>query len=152
MSRLPKIMELSIKTSSSRILGVQQVNPLTILLPDQPIVRSISGDVIPGLEVDEMRTVTLAFVANPDMDLGQFFFGTIVFSTDGISTTLSYKATVVSTVPASLTVITENEATYFGEGNPNLANVLVSVRSLSTGESYTLDSGLGRKRFFPGLG
>lgn len=47
----------------------------------------------------------------------------------------------MSTVQASLTVITENEATYFATGNPNLADADVRVRSLTSGASFSLLSG-----------
>jgi len=86
-------------------IGSRASGPIQINLPNQPILRSPAGEEIPGLEVDEEATLTFIFVGSPEMDLGQFFFGTIGFVTeDSPSALLDYRATVVSTVMASLTV------------------------------------------------
>lgn len=42
---------------------------------------------------------------------------------------------------AELTVVTTNEATYFAEEKPNLADVSVRVRSLTVGTVYRGNSG-----------
>jgi len=132
-------------------IGSRESGRVEILLPEQPILRSVAGSVIPGLEVDEKRVVTFSFVAQPDMDLGQVFYGTLLMRANETGVNLRYRATVVSTVPASLTVITENEATYFSPDKPNLANCTVRVRSLTSGASYTLDSGPEGNITFPDL-
>jgi len=133
-------------------IGSRASGPIQLNLPNQEVLRSVAGDQIPGLEVDEEITLTFNFVGSPEYELGQFFYGTIGFVTeDAPAVLLSYRATVVSMVQASLTVITENEATYFGEGNPYLADVTVRVRSLTNGDSITLDSGPDGNVTFPDL-
>lgn len=86
-------------------IGSRASGPIQINLPNQPILRSAAGDEITGLEVDEEVTLTFVFVGDPDLELGEFFFGTIGFVTeDSPSALLDYRANVVSTVVASLTV------------------------------------------------
>ena len=122
-------------------IGSRRSDEVEILLPGQPILRSLSGERMHELEVNEKRTIAFGFVSSPDMELGRYFYGSVVLHTIGSTARLNYRATIVSVVPASLTVVTKNEARYFGEGNPNLANVMVRVRSLTSGYTSTLSSG-----------
>lgn len=132
-------------------IGSRASGPVEIEIPDQPILRSVAGDFIAGLDVDEQRVVSFSFSANEDLALGDFFFGNLVLSADGAGVSLNYRSTVVSTVQASLTVVTENEATYFDESQPNLADANVRVRSLSEGTTMSASSGLFGNVTFPDL-
>lgn len=142
----PRFEDVVLENVGSRASG-----PIQILLPDQPIMRSVAGDNVAGLDVDEQRTVGFVFTATPDMRLGSFYTGTVVFVADDASLVLNFRATIVSTLPVSLTVITLNEASYFAPGTPNLANATVTVRSLTSGQSFTTSSGNNGNVTFPDL-
>ena len=128
--------EVSLSNIGSRASGL-----IEVILPNQPILRSISGSMLPGLDVEESRSVSLEFRSTANMNVGDYFYGTMVFKSGKVGTKVDYRATVVSTVPASLTVITQNEASYFAEGLPNLANATVRVQNLVKGTSVTASSG-----------
>ena len=123
-------------------IGSLASGPVEVEIPLQPLLSSASGDVLSGIPVEGKQTVSLQIAATPDMELGTYFYGTMVFKTDGSpNAALQYRVTVVSSVPASLTVLTENEATYFAADTPNLAGVDVRLRSLTQGTSITRNSG-----------
>ena len=118
-----------------RNIGSRKSEAIDVVLPNQPIVRSVSGIALPALAVDESLSATLAFSSSSDMPLGMVFTGTVGFVSNDVFETVDYRVEVVSNVAASLTIISQNEATFFAEGAPNLAGVQVRVVSRSSGRT-----------------
>jgi hypothetical protein len=125
----------SFETVNIRNVGSRKSDDISIVLPNQPVVHSVTGNALPGLRVDESTSITFAFAASLDMTLGSVYTGTVGFVSNGTFATLDYRVRVVSDIAASLTVITEDEATYFAEGSPKLAGVSVRVVSRSSGRT-----------------
>lgn len=114
---------------------------IQVVVPEQPILHPVS-EFIDGIPVDNTTTVSFQIIAPENLELGSFYSGTIGFiSNSSVPVQLSYKVTIVSSVPAILTVITQNEATFLSEEKPNLSDVDIRVRSLSLGTLYTGNSG-----------
>ncbi len=54
-------------------------------------------------------------------------------STNAETVVLEYKVTSISSLFANLTIVTQNEASFFSDGQRNLDDVYVTVRSLTGG-------------------
>jgi len=121
--------------------GSSSANSIEIILPSQAVLRSLSSTIIPFLDVDNSTVVTLAFQALHYMDVGTTFSGIIGFETNYSSTSILYKVLIVSTVPSTLMVITQNEGSFLSEEKLNLPYVDVNVKSLTTGINFKLNSG-----------
>ena len=132
----PLYKDVSIKNIGSR--GSDRID---IVVPDQGIIRAVTDSVYPGLNVEEETTVSFVFSATEDIAIGTVFEGTIGFQSRQAASPLNYRATVVSEVPAVLTVVATDEATYFTEEEPNLANVTITIRNVNIGSSFTKSSG-----------
>ena len=132
-------------------IGNRESGEIQLIIPDQAILRSVTDGIIPGLAVDEKTTVTFSFIAVDSLAIGDYFTGRIGFVSDETSVSLDYRATVVSDIPASLTVVSQNEATFFDSSAPNLPGVEVRIRSLTTGTTLSGTTDTNGTLIFPDL-
>jgi len=132
-------------------IGSQASGGIQLFLPDQRIVRTVSNDILPGLAVDEKRTVSFAFQATADMEVGTTYSGSIGIQSARTVVVLHFRTTVVSEAHATLTVITQDEATFFADDHPNLDDVWISIRSLTLGTTVSNTSGPNGTAIFDGL-
>lgn len=78
--------------------------------PDQNIIRPVT-EYISGLAVDNTTTVSFQVLVPETVDIGTVYTGTFGFASNNSDTAaLDYRITAVSTVPAVLTIVTQNEA------------------------------------------
>ena len=114
---------------------------IQVVVPNQPVIRPVS-EYISGIAVDDTAVVSFRVKAPDDLAIGSVFTGTIGFvSASSAPAYLDYRATIVSSIPANLTIITQNEATFLSEEKLNLDDVNVRVRSLLLGTTYNANSG-----------
>jgi hypothetical protein len=122
-------------------VGVGATGRIQLILPNQDIVHGVTDEWIESLDSDEQTGVTISFAPPIDTGIGTRFRASIILRSDSSEVSLQYDITIVSSAPASLTIITRNEASYFAAEKPNLADALVRVRSLTTGVSYSNTTG-----------
>lgn len=122
-------------------IGSLQSDLIQVIVPDQPLIRPVS-EYISRIAVDEETIVSFRVQAPEEFEIGSGFTGTIGFvSNSSVPAQLHFRATIVSSIPVNLTIVTQNEATFLSEEKPNLAFVSLKVRSLLLGDVYNLDSG-----------
>ena len=130
-------------------IGSRASGEIEIVYSDSTLAHSIGGNSMTGLAVGESRMVTIGFTAN-EVDVS--FYGTIVFRSDLAAEILHYRATVVPTYGGvTLTVVAQNEASFFADHQPNLANAAVQLRSVKDGSSWTAITGNDGTVFFDEL-
>ena len=118
-------------------------NSIEIVFAIDGIIHPVS-EYLPALAVDESTSVSLKVLVPDESDIGTVFTGAISFiSKNAEPAVLEYRVTSISSLFANLTIVTQNEATFFSDGQPNLDNVDVIVRSLTGGTIvYTGSSGM----------
>jgi hypothetical protein len=122
-------------------IGSLVSDTIVVIVPDQGII-SPTTDYISGLAVDETAKVSFRVLVPGEVPIGTMFSGTVGFASNNSDTmAMNYRVTAVSSVPAVLTIVTQNEATFFSDEKPNLAYVDVRVRSLSIGTVHRGNSG-----------
>ncbi len=132
-------------------IGSMRSDLIQVVVPEQPVIRPVS-EYISAIAVDDKTVVSLQMKASDDLEIGTVFSGTIGFvSNSSVPAYLNYRATIVSSIPANLTIVTQNEATFLSEEKPNLADVNVRVRSLLLGTTYRVNSGANGTVFLEGL-
>ena len=116
-------------------VGSRPSGEIEIDFLDSTIAYSIRGNTLPGLNVGESHMVTIGFTAK-EVDVS--LYGTILFRSDNATETLYYRATVVSIEGGrTLTVVAQNEASFFSIYQPNVANATVQIRDVKDGRSWT---------------
>jgi hypothetical protein len=99
-------------------------------------------DYISGLSVNEATVVSFQVRVPEGVPVGTSYVGTIGFlSNSSDAAALDYRITVVPSIPAVLTIVTQNEATFFSPEKPNLDYVDIRVRSLTLGTVVRDNSG-----------
>jgi hypothetical protein len=121
-------------------IGSMQSDIIEIITPPQDIMTP-PADYLPSLAVDEIAVVSFQVLIPDDATVGTVFSGTVGFSSSSYTVPLDYRIVVAPSVPAVLTIITQNEATFFSDEKHNLENADVRVRSLSLGSVYRGNSG-----------
>eukprot|EP00977_Amphora_coffeiformis_P006317 scaffold1352_cov180-Amphora_coffeaeformis.AAC.7 len=116
-------------------IGSRPSGEIEIDFSDSTIAHSICGHSMPGLAVGESRMVSIGFNAK-EVDVS--FYGSIIFRSDVAAEILHYRATVVPTEGGrTLTVVAQNEASFFADSHPNLAHATVHIRNVKDGSSRT---------------
>lgn len=119
--------------------------------PDQPILRSLSGSEIDAIDVDERRVVSFAFVGDDRIEVGAYFYGTIIFRSEDAVELLRYRVSVVPTIETTLTVIAQDEASYFSDGKPNVSGATVEIQKSDGGSSQSDETNVLGTAVFEGL-
>ena len=132
-------------------IGSLVSSTIEIIMPDQGII-SPTTDYVSGLAVEEIATVSFQVIVPETVPIGTLFSGTVGFASNNSDTAaMDYRVRTVSSVPAVLTVVTQNEATFLSEEKLNLDNVDVRIRSLSIGSVYRGNSGVNGSIVFNNL-
>lgn len=118
-------------------VGAAASGKIEIAYPDSPILTSLSGGGISELEPDEKLVTSFVFEGNDSLEVDSYLYGTIIFKSNDISELLHYRATAVSTVDSTLTIIAQNEATCFSDGKPHVSGAEVQVKRPSDGSSWS---------------
>lgn len=122
-------------------IGSRQSSVIEVFGADQNVIKPMSN-YISSLSVNEATVISFQVLIPDYVPVGTTYFGTIGFSSNMSDTAaLDYHVTVVPSIPAVLTVVTQNEATYFSAEKPNLDYVDVRVRSLTLGTQVSGNSG-----------
>ena len=122
-------------------VGTLPSSSIEVIFAANGVIRPVS-DYIPALAVDEVTLVSLQVLIPENTAIGTVFIGEIGFVSNNADTViLEFRVTTISLVSTALTIITQNEATFFSEENSNLDDVDVRVRSLTLGTVYMGNSG-----------
>ncbi len=125
-----------------RNAGSLASNMIEVIFLANSVVLPMS-EILPALAPDESTSVSLRVVVPDETVIGEVFTGVISFaSTDAETAFLNFRVTAVSSVSTTLTIVTQSEATFFSEERPNLDYVDITVRSLTLGTVYTMNSGV----------
>lgn len=112
-----------------RNLGGAPTGPLRALLPsaDLPWLGLASGTTIPSLAPDQWTAFTLTVTPPSDAPLGRYE-GTIALVGDNVRLELEYQIRVLADSMGDLTVLVEDEYTYYVAGAPRVADARVLLR------------------------
>jgi hypothetical protein len=139
------------QTFTLKNVGDRRSNEIQIIVPKHDIIRAVSDTTLPGLSANGVTSASFAFTAPTGSAVGSVFHGTVGFVANSTAVSLDVRATIVSTVSASLTVIAENEATYFDASTPHLVGASVRVRSLTVGTTFSNTTDGNGTTVFDGL-
>lgn len=124
-----------------RNAGSLASNPIEIIFAANGVVQPVSEN-LPALAVDESVSVSFRVLIPHATEIGTVFTGMISFtSKDAEAAFFRFQVTSISSVLTTLTIVTQNEATFFSDEKPNLDDVDVTVRSLTLGTVYARNSG-----------
>ncbi len=114
--------------------GSAPTGPVEISLPaNLPWLSSATASPLAPIESGESSTITLQLLPPEDLPLTDFFGNLwLTDGGEGLSVPFSFRA--LSDATGDLIVNTEDEFTYFAEGNPPLAEVTVTVIDVLSGE------------------
>lgn len=122
-------------------IGSLKSSPIKIIFPAQDVITPMA-EYISCLAVDETVVVSFRVFVKDDVPIGTVHLGTIGFASNTSDTAaLDYRITVVSSTSTVLTVITQNEASFFSDNKPNLGFVDVRVLSMTTGIVFNENTG-----------
>ncbi|KAL3790397.1 hypothetical protein ACHAW5_008354 [Stephanodiscus triporus] len=122
-------------------VGTLASGSIEVIFATDGCVRPVSEN-IPALAVDEVTLVSFRVLIPENTAVGTVFVGEIGFVSNNSDTViLEFRVTTISSVSTTLTIITQNEATFFSEEKSNLDDVDVRVRSLTVGTVYMGNSG-----------
>ncbi len=125
-----------------RNIGSLASNMIEVIFPANSVVQPVS-EILPALASDESTSISLRVNVPNETDIGKVFTGVISFASNNSETAFLYfQVTSISSVSTTLTVVTQNEATFFSDERPNLDYVDITVRSLTLGTVYTMNSGV----------
>jgi hypothetical protein len=134
---IPRDGEAVYQTIELTNIGDRGSDAVQLIVPKNDVIRSVSGTTLPGLSVNGVTSVSFSFAAPTGSPVGKVFEGTVGFVANTTATSLEVRATVVSTISASLTVVAVYEGTYFDASRPNLVGADVMVRSLTVGTTFS---------------
>ncbi len=144
--RAPKLVlsgsmiDVNAESGAAKFYDVTIQNSGSLASSSIEVVVDINGiihpvsEYLPALAVDESTSVSLRVVVPDETDIGTVFTGEIGFlSKNAEPAVLEYRVISISSLFANLTIVTQNEATFFSDGQPNLDNVDLIIRSLTGG-------------------
>jgi hypothetical protein len=112
--------EQTLVTFEVQNTGGADTGPISLVIPDEPWLSSLSPLTLESLGVGERTTITLRL--NPADDLAlQLYTGGISLNAARASATIGYQFRAVSEAIGDAVIRVEDEYTYFAEGNPGLA-------------------------------
>lgn len=115
-----------------RNTGGAPTGPLEIILPDVPWLSAAVASPLPSLAPDEQTTISLQLCPASDLPLGEYPGSLLLRASDSaLSVPFSFRN--LSLAKGNLTVVCEDEYTYFAQGNPKLAGAQVQVKDTLTG-------------------
>lgn len=115
--------------------GGKESGNVEVFIPDVDWFRVASPKTIPSLQPGESSTVTLRLAA-PDSLVPQRFTGQLELFAPNALVRVPTTVNVVSETTTTLSVLVEDEYTYFAEDTPPLAGATVSIRDAVTGSSF----------------
>ena len=133
-------------------VGSLACKSIEVIFDTYGVIHPVS-DYIPALEVDESAIVSLRVLIPFETNIGTVFTGVISFVSNNAETAvLEYRVTSISSFSTNLTIVTQNEASFFSIGQPNLDDVDVTVTSLTGGATvFTGNSGMNGSITITGL-
>lgn len=109
-----------------RNTGGAPTGPWQVILPDVPWLSSAVASPLPSLAPDEQITISLQLGPADDLPLGEYP-GSLLLRAADSSLSVPFSFRNLSLAKGNLTVICEDEYTYFAEGRPKLAGAHIEV-------------------------
>lgn len=139
----PSSINLNIPRGNQTLVGITIQNTgfadtgtMQVFIPSHPFLTLISPPILSSLAPGGIASISISLNPPADASFGSLT-GQFSVSSSIVSRTINFKFDIVSTVLNSLTILVEDEFTYYAEGNPRVADATVTVRNQQTGVQFT---------------
>ncbi|MFN0012185.1 MAG: CARDB domain-containing protein [Phycisphaerales bacterium] len=123
-----RTIEVTLRNTGGRPTGA-----LSIAVPAAPWLFLSSPSTIPSLAPNASAAIVLTLLPTASTELGPYA-GAIAVNADNASLSIPFSISCISSGVGSLTVNATDEFTYYGIGNPQVANARITLRDVATNE------------------
>jgi len=162
--RVPRLVATPVRLEAAMVRGRQtpvafsirnegglDTGPLSIAIAPTPWLSLSSPALLQSLPPGSNAVVTLLLAPAADLPLGDYN-GSVVFNSERAVLSVPTQFRAISDGIGDLTVLAEDEYTYFAEGKPPLADAEVILRDALTGTAVrTNRTGIDGRAAFPNL-